>query len=276
MKTIIKFELRRAFINRAYLLALAIGIGICIWHLAALPGVYSAHFQSAGAEFAGMRYPPSLYNSWLGSAAAQTQLNLYFFILPLLVCIPFVGSYHSDRAHGYAVNVITRVKASHYYCAKLLAIFLTAVSIAIIPLIFDMFATALFVPALLPKVTAATFTITPYCMWAEIFYQTPLLYFAMYFVLIIAPTSGLLALLGAAISYYAGHSVFCLLAPFAVCAFSAYFLAVSGPVVYAPSSFMQPAQMIPTDGFAVLATLGILVIGLGLLFFFKIRKDELI
>jgi len=280
MKAILRFELRRAFVNRAYFLALGVGIGICLWHIifGVIPrfNEYSFFYEQAIAS-SGATYPISLFNTWValgGGQVGSLVRNLYFFILPLLICIPFVGSYYSDRAHGYAINVVTRVKASHYYCAKLLTIFLTAASIAVIPLIFSLLATALFIPAVIPELTSSQFVIRGSAMWSDIFYKAPLLYCAMYLVLI-AVFSGLIALLGAVIAHYVGNVVFCLLAPFVVYTFSAFLLGALRLSQYSFSSFLRPEQPLPAEGLAVFLTFAILVAGFGAFFYFKIRKDEL-
>ena len=280
MKNIIKIELRRAFINRAFFVALAIGMGISLWHVifdvipgsAILPKLLEKILSSPEGG-----YPHSLYNKWLGANLTPNStiaVNLYFFILPLLVCIPYVGSFHSDRKGGYAAHVMTRVKGSHYYLAKLLAIFLSAASVAVIPLLFNFIATAMFFPAIIPENTTFTFPISHLNMWAEMYYSTPLLYTMLFFVLI-AITSGLLALFGAAISYFVDYVVFSLLTPFALCSFSSLVLGPFGVRQFTPTIFMRPDQPMNIEPLTIMTALAVIIIALTAVFFFKLKKDEL-
>ena len=275
----IKIELKRAFANRAYLLALCIGLGIVIWHfftvVIPLAENYDAYYQQI-LSMPESLYPHSVYNRWFGVHSlpgSSDGANLFFFILPLLICIPYVGSYYSDRTSGYAANVVVRAKSSKYYTAKLLAIFLSAASIAVIPLVFSLFTTALFFPPIVPEATTFGYPITIRNYWADIFYSAPALYFALYLTLI-AVTAGLLALLGAVIAHYVGHVLFCLVTPFAVCTFYAYLLGAFNLNYYAPTTFMQPSQPGNAELIWVLLTLFVLAVGLGTFFFLKLRKAE--
>jgi len=279
MKAMIKIELKRAFANRAYLLALCIGLGIVIWHLfievIPLSKDFDMYYQQILTTPENV-YPSTVFRDWFGSSMHHYSIvgaNLFFFILPLLICIPYVGSYYSDRTSGFAANVAVRTKSSTYYSAKILAIFLSAASIAVIPLVFSLFAASLFIPSIVPEVTTFTYPITVADYWADIFYSVPALYFALYFTLI-AVTAGLLALLGAAIAHFVGHVLFSLVTPFAVCTFYAYLLGAFNLNYYAPTTFMQPSQPGDADLIWVLFTVAVLAIGLGAFFFLKLRKAE--
>ena len=283
MKAIFKSELKRAFINRAFLLSLLVGIGICICHIifVVIPfaDAFDARHLNALAS-PGSRYPGSLYGIWIGGntgglPGASVYVNLYFFILPLLVCIPFVGSYFSDRTGGYAAQQITRVGASKYYTSKLLAIFLSGASVVVLPLMLNFFVTAAFVPAILPVLSISQFLGTS-SMWGVIFYQTPLVYYLMYLGLI-ALFSGLFAALGAASSYFVKHQAFSLVIPFAVVAFLSFFFRAMGGfwIRYDPVYFLRPDQPVHQDGISIVVALVVLVVGLFVFFLFKIRKDEI-
>jgi len=275
----IKIELKRAFANRAYLLALCIGLGIVIWHLfievIPLSKDYDMYYQQI-LTMTDNVYPSTVFRDWFGSSMHHYSIvgsNLFFFILPLLICIPYVGSYYSDRSSGYAANVVVRTKSSKYYTAKLLAIFLSAASIAVIPLVFSLFVASLFIPAIVPEVTTFSYPIVVKNFWADIFYNAPALYFALYFTLI-AVTTGLLALLGAVIAHFVGHVLFSLLTPFAVCTFYSYLLGAFSLSHYSPTAFMRPTQPLAPDLAWVLFTVAVLAIGQGIFFFLKLRKAE--
>ena len=277
MKAIIIFELKRAFVNRAYLLALLVGLGICASHIifAVLPAAENFHNMYAN-NIEIPSDPYTIYTVWLLGPRTITQSNLYFFIFPLLISIPFVGSYFTDRNSGYAANVVTRAGAFRYYPAKLMAIFFSAASIAVIPLVIDLFVTALFIPAPMPSFSSGYFTIGPSDLWVSVFYQAPLLYHAMFFALI-AGFAGLMGLLGAAFSYVVKHAAFTILAPFAAYAFSSFFFESLGGawIRYSPEMFIRSDQIVDVDVVALTVAFSVLMIALCTFFFVKIRKDEI-
>ena len=57
--------------------------------------------QEYGIEKAGLYYPRSLYNSFIGLDYAYLPSTILYTIFPLLVTLPHAISYYRDKKNGY-------------------------------------------------------------------------------------------------------------------------------------------------------------------------------
>jgi hypothetical protein len=243
MSAVIRFELKRAFANRLFVLALSIGFIIVFAHIVwAIPQSIQSQ-EMFDVLIAKGGYPNSLFNHWIGGRGDILQATLYFFLLPLLVCIPFADTLFTDRRGGYIRSIVTRVSQRRYYVAKAISVFLTAAAVAVVPLILDLILTALLFPAIIPTPTASTFPIFEFSMWSDLYYSVPFLYIAFYLVLI-ALFSGLLATVALVFSYLVANRFLVLLAPFILCVFVDFLLNSLGGwwFQFSPISFLRPDQ----------------------------------
>jgi hypothetical protein len=220
-------------------------------------------------------YPYSLFNTWLGGRGDILETTLYFTLLPLFICIPFAETLFSDRKGGYAKNIVTRIPLRDYYCAKAVAIFLTAATVATVPLIIDLFLTALFVPAVIPLAVAGTFPIFENSMWSALYYSHPFAYTACY-LLLIGIFSGLLANLALFFTYLVANRFLVALAPFIVCIFADFVLGSLGGLLFqfSPILFLRPDQPALASFGIILTEAVILVVGLAILLIARIKHDE--
>lgn len=278
MLNVIRFELRRAFVNRLFVLALSIGCLIALAHI-----VFWVIPQSIQSQvtwdmlLAKGGYPSSLFNCWLGGRGDILQATLYFFLLPLLVCIPFADSLFSDRRGGYARSIVTRVPQRHYYAAKTVSVFLAAAAVAVVPLILDLLVTALFFPAIIPIPAAGTFPIFEYSMWSDLYYASPFLYIACYLALI-ALFSGLIATAALVFGYLAANRFLVLLAPFTLCVFADFMLGSLGGwwFQFSPLNFLRPDQPGAASFPIVAAEFIVLAVAFGSFLIVRARRDETI
>jgi hypothetical protein len=275
VSAVIKFELRRAFANRLFVLALSIGVLIVLSHIiGAIPQSIQAQ-EMFDLIIAKGGYPESLFNHWIGGRGDILQATLYFFILPLLVCIPFADTLFTDRRDGYARNVVTRVPQRHYYVAKTLSVFLAAAVVAVIPLILDLFLTAMLFPAVIPVPAAGTFPIFEFSMWSDLYYSAHFLYIVCYLALI-ALFSGLIATIALVFTYLVTNRFLVLLAPFILCVFADFMLNSLGGwwFQFSPISFLRPDQP-GAASFLVIAAEFIVLAALIMAFIaVRARRDE--
>ena len=170
----VAIELRRAFSNRAFVAALAIGVVLAVAQLITVVVPYGMSdewaFWRVGSKG---YYPNSLFNSWMGSTPYSLWSVLYFFILPLTVCLPYADSLYADMKSGYAANVVIRGGARRYFLAKTLAVFLSAGVVGVFPQLLNLLGSALFVPVFSPEVSAGTFFVHSSTMLADLFYSSP-------------------------------------------------------------------------------------------------------
>ncbi|MCB7039067.1 hypothetical protein [Eggerthella sinensis] len=250
----IAVELRRAFANKLFAAALAIGLALALAQLVTVVVPYGL-----GSEWAFWRagskgyYPNSIFNSWMGATSYSIWSVLYFFVLPLVACLPYADTLYSDVRSGYAANVVVRGGASRYFSAKALAVFLTAGTVGVAPQLLNLLGTALLVPALQPEPTAGTFFVSSGAMLADLFYSSPWLYTAFFMALCFA-VCGLVACSCLVFSYLVANRFMVLVAPFLVCAIA--FFALGGLAGYSPINLLNPAQVYSVQLPIALAILG--------------------
>jgi hypothetical protein len=273
MPSILRFELKRAFCNRLYALALIIPLLIVVSHI--VFHVMPVSLDESDLLIAKGGYPYSLFNTWLGGRGDILQTTLYFTLLPLFVCIPFADTLFSDRKGGYTKNIVTRVPLRDYYCAKAVAIFLTAATVATLPLIIDILLTALFVPAVIPLTVAGTFPIFESSMWSALYYSHPFAYLSCY-LLLISIFSGLLANLALFFTYLVDNRFLVALAPFIVCIFADFMLNVLGGQLFrfSPILFLRPDQPAMASFGIILAEAVALAIALSVFLIVRTKRDE--
>lgn len=268
----IAVELRRAFKNKLFIAALVIGIVLAIAQLVTVVVPYGL-----GDEWAFWRtgskgsYPHSLFNSWMGATPFSLWSVLYFFVLPLTACLPYADSLYTDVRSGYAANVVTRGGAARYFRAKVIAVFLTAGAVGVVPQLVNLLGTALLVPVLQPEPTAGTFFVAPSAMLADLFYSSPWLYTILFMVLCFV-VCGLVACSCLVFSYLVANRFMVLVAPFLVCAIA--FFALGGLAGYSPINLLNPAQVDIVELTVVLVVYGALALVEAAFIVWKCRRFE--
>jgi hypothetical protein len=258
-----------------FVLALSIGCLVVLSHIIwAIPQAAQAS-EMFDVLISKGGYPDSLFNHWIGYQGYVLQATLYFFVLPLLVCIPFADSLFTDRKNGYARSIVTRVSQRHYYIAKTVSVFLAAAVVAVVPLVLDLLLTALLFPAVVPLPAAGTFPIFEFSMWSDLYYSAPFLYTACYLMLI-ALFSGLIATVALMFSYLVANRFLVLLAPFILCVFADFLLNSLGGLwfQFSPLSFLRPDQ--PGAASFPIAAVEFIVLAIlvGAFLAMRIKRDE--
>ncbi len=276
MSSIIKFELHRAFHNRMFVIALTIGCVITLAHVF-ITTVPEFLGQSEARELYGSKnaYPLSLFNSWIGGGSSDLEINLYFLLLPLLICIPHADTFFSDRSSSYLRNIALRSELKGYFAAKIISIFLSAGCVAVIPLVLNLAVVAMIVPAFQPIPATGMFTISELSMMDTLFYQEPFIYLLLFLTLIFM-LSGLLSLLVIPFSYIIANKTLVMLSPFALCAFLDFLLILGSfeLATFSPLRILRPDQPIPLDPLAVTAEFVILLAAILCFSVYRAHKDE--
>lgn len=276
MKSIVAFELLRAFRNKMFVIALAIGCVITLAHvfITVLPELLG---QNEVRELYGAKggYPLSLFYSWIGGVGGTLEINLYFLLLPLLICIPHADTFLGDRNSSYLRNIAQRSEMKKYYAAKIISIFLSAACVAVIPLILNLIIVAMLIPAYQPIPAAGMFAISELSMLDTLFYQEPFAYLCLFLTLIFM-FSGLLSLLVIPFSYLISNRVLVMLSPFALCAFLDFLLCLGQPdlATFSPLRILRPDQIIPLDPFSVTTEFVILLAAILCFSVYRAHKDE--
>lgn len=246
----VREELRRAFFNRSYLVAQGIACTVSLLQVAfvVIPdlGNQSMYLSDTG-------FPLSVYNRWIGGCGLSVFPGLFFFLIPLLVCVPFSGSFYYDDKTGFSIQVASRSSSMKYCLSKAFACFLAGATVAVLPLALNFYVTCLFYPLVPPDPSSHMSVIFAYSMLSDLFYSNVNGYIAFYFVLI-GVTSGLLACVPLVLSNVFSNGILTTCSSFFLCVIANYLFGKTGDYLHlTPISFMRPDQPLWGLDFANLA-----------------------
>lgn len=205
----IKLELYRAFHNMGYIIALAAACAIALAHIIIRVLPESGNFEL----YSNMEYPPSVFNQCLMLDVAGNFGYLFYFGVILLASLPSSISYFQDLRGGYIKNICTRMDKRGYLIGKYTAVFVSAGSVCVIPLVLNLLLTCMFIPALLPQKGTAMFSLFSGCMLADVFYTHPFLYLGIYLLIDFIMT-GLFACFALTVSKFMFNQYLVLFTPF--------------------------------------------------------------
>lgn len=254
----IKTECRRAFGGRLLAAALVAGLALTLAHLITVAVPYGTsdvwEVWRSGAKGA---YPFSVYNTWMGGENSSAFTTLYYFLLPLLACVPFADSLYTDLTSGYAAQMISRTGRGTYCTAKVLAVALSAGTVVLVPLVVNFLGTLLFVPLLPPEAAAGIFFVGPSAAFADVFYEAPLAYCGL-FALLTFCVAGIIACLCVALAPVMPNRFLVLVTPFLLCTATSFVLAGSGLAGYAPTEVLMPAPRFDVQPAVVAVAYGLI------------------
>lgn len=241
----LKVEFIRAFRNGRLAACLTFGLIIAIIHVVFCV-IPEAAEQEMYLGFAG--YPLSVFNRWLGGWGASIFPVLYFTVLPLLVCIPHSDSLYVDERNGYAAQMALRCGRCCYVIAKWLSCFLVGVVVSLLPLVFDFYLTAMFLPLVPPDVSSGMYSIFAYSMLGDLFYSDVYAYLGI-FALIVGSCSGLIACLPLVFTRLLPNRALVACSSFLVCMILYFLFGSSETAWLSPMTFMRPDQ--PVWGYSL-------------------------
>ncbi len=200
---IFKIELKRAFISKRFLIALAIGVILSI--LESVTAI-SKHFTDLKYEamydlYTKMAFTQdnSLY-SWICGNMYNVQQYIYFIILPFIAVLPHGASLFQDRKNGFYKIVVPKCGKKKYFMAKFVSVFLSGGAAFVLPLIFNLMTTMMFVPTVLPEVTTSIYAVWTRTMLGDLFFSNPAIYITTFLITDFI-AAGLFATLAIPISY---------------------------------------------------------------------------
>lgn len=158
MRKLLKVELKKAFSNSWFIIALLIGMAlVCINAYQVAVAYYG---ENGVADYirsclSNKIIPKdgldgtTLYNSWLG-ATMDTSAVVFFYLVPLLAILPCGWNTAEEINGGYLKIVVPRIGRKKFYFTKLLAAFISGGTAIAIPLFSSLCVTAAIVPAITP------------------------------------------------------------------------------------------------------------------------------
>lgn len=208
MRRAIKFEISRAFYNKNMLLALIMGFILACTHFIIEVLPKSAHILVSP-------FPWTIYGDSMVFDGISMFSHIYNLGIILFASIPFVASYYNDIQTGFIKNICLRMKKRDYLLAKYIAVFISAGTAGIAPAVINMMLTMTVLPALTPQGAAGIFPIFGHDFMSEIYYQAPMLYVCLYF-LIGFMFSGVLGCMALIFAKILNHKYMVFFSPFMV------------------------------------------------------------
>ncbi|WP_251230852.1 hypothetical protein [Adlercreutzia aquisgranensis] len=268
---VLALESRRAFSSGRFLATMIIGVIFVVCHIV-LFVVPEATEQAMYILQWG--YPLSVYNRWLGGWFGTVFPTIFFFFLPLLVCVPYSDTLYLDKKTGWANQVTIRSSRAAYYGAKVLIVFSMGVIVACVPLVLDFYLTCMFLPLVQPSVASGLFPIFNESLWHDLYYADPLVYNLRYMALI-ATTCGLLACLPLALSKMLSNRPLLVCSSFFICVILNYLFGRNYTAGFSPMSFMRPDQPFMYTSFSdICVTLLLLALAVGMGIAWVWRSDD--
>lgn len=273
VRGIVGYELRRSFRGRAFRVSLAISLGISFAQLASVSLQYGLSDTWEAWRTGAYGTPPGVWCSWMGATSYSTWSAVFYFLLPLLACIPHAWTLCSDLGGGLAGNLLSRSDVRAYLAAKAISSCATASVVVVVPQLANLFGAMLLVPLIDPDPLAGIYPIGPMSALPDLFYGCPLAYVVVY-LLIGALVMSALVLASLVVVFYTRRRFVALVLPLALNVALGLLLYGLGLARYTPTDVINPAQpWVGTDLWVVAAVL--LAAGLALFAFFKRQADHL-
>lgn len=277
MKKVIQVEMRRAFESRTTKAALIIGMLISIFHIFHNFGPLIESMKHLEYFLnRGVTYPIQVFDEWICGNTYNLEGFLYFMILPIIAVLPYGDSYYNDLNSGFLINIYARCKRSDYLVAKYIAVFVSAGTVFVIPLILNMAAASTLLPSLRPQNIAGTFINTS-VIWYTIYENHPYIYVLLYLVIDFI-FAGLIACLALTISFYTEKRLIVLISPFIIYVFIYSLCGMAGDpklMGYSPTYFLFAGYGSASEGIFILFGLFFFLTG-GIWFFLKGKKTDIL
>lgn len=119
----------------------------------------------------------TLFTSWIGADHISPAASLFYLLLPLIAALGYGWSYCSECKSGYIKNVTTRTSKTNYFLSKYIAVFLAGGMVVTVPILLNIMAVAVFIPAIQPDVFYDVYYAAhPWSTLTPLFYAHPVVY----------------------------------------------------------------------------------------------------
>lgn len=174
MKNCIRAEMYKAFHNRLFFVALAIGMTMTIADV--VQNFIDVQSFPGAALSPGGYEGISLFVNWIGLNGYTLGNKMLLYTWPLLAALPFGWSLFSENKSRYSNQIIVRVDRNKYLLAKAIANFIAGGSVIFVTVSVDLLLNAMVCPACVPNVMLHITPITSGYFLSELFYTKPWLF----------------------------------------------------------------------------------------------------
>ncbi len=284
MKNMLKIEFKKLFKSKLFWVTLIIGCIIVALHTV---WVYNriylinngmledilSHDEYAQKPW----FETGILQGWLGTDFFSAYNAMFYLIFPLIAAMPYGLSLFREWNMGYAAHIVTRGKRSSYFAAKYIVTFISGGMVVTIPLVLSFIAAACYIPVI-PIDILAMKGIGNADMWADLYYEAPVLY-ALVFTVLNFIHGGIFASITVIISFWCTNGFLAMIFPLMINIFLTMGVAniYDRAYHYIPGSFINPAQKISygREDIAILMTILLFVASVVLYALNCIKKDEL-
>lgn len=254
-----KIFLNICFRGLGFWIAIIIGLFLCISQYVNESLAVVGYLDAYQKVWPSMLVPHSVFTKWIGGELFSFEYFAFFMIIPLLANLPCGNGVAVDVKSRYIVNIISRENRRTYYAARMLSAFLSGGIVVVFPLTINLLLNAVTLPSIVPHNAMGAFSIRNGWFLADLFYEKPYVYIAIY-LFIIFVFSGLICATSAVIGIFGISPFLNLLYPFLVNIFLYSFLGEFEITAFTPFYFLNPSQGYKFIPGYVLLEMGIMII----------------
>ncbi len=223
-------------------------------------------------EWPSMLVPHTVFTKWIGAEAYSLQYFAFFLLIPLLATMPAGARISAEKKSGYGRLVLIRANKRTYFGSKLLVSFILGGMVTVIPLLLNLYLTAMTLPSIIPNNAAGSFAINNKSFLVALFYSRPYLYIFIFLIFIFV-FSGLTAMAACSLGIWGINSFLNTVYPFLT---GVTLYAVLGELhmySWIPFFFLNPAQLEPLSIGPIAVEMSIMVL-IAAYPFFKGKKID--
>lgn len=181
MRALVSVELNKAFKNPWFYIAALIGCSLAIVSACmSIQSHYGGGLSGREDEWLGTG-ASGAFASWILVGTGDLFVSgAFFYILPLLVLIPYCWSLQTEVISGALTHEYTSRTRRDVLAARYIAVFLSSGATVVIPLLINLATLMCFLPASIPEVSSNIYMgMREEEIWTRLFYTWPALYVAV-------------------------------------------------------------------------------------------------
>ena len=270
LRILLRIEFKRAFKSKAFYICLAIGIALAagsfinkaVPHMDVLKG-----FTGNAAS-----YPFSVYNSWMGNFVGYEPFaTAYLYVCMLYSALPYCGFFVRDNKNQYILQYYSRMSKNKVHAAKFITTFVIGGMLVSLPVLINLIATMMFIPAL-PPVENGLFIGTGKSIMSNLFCDHTMIYVLIYIVQFFI-YGGAFSVVSLAVSFTFNNVFLVIVSPFVayygvgvISTLSKNYLGITS---FNPMVYLSPSYLLPNKALIGFILEPLIIIGVSMLIFFR-------
>ncbi len=181
MRALVSVELNKAFKNPWFYIAALIGCSLAVASAyMSIQSQYNGGLSAQEDEWLGTG-ATGAFATWILVGTGDLFVSgVFFYILPLLVLIPYCWSLQTEILSGALAHEYTSHTRRETLAARYIAVFVSSGATAVIPLLVNQVVLMCFVPSSVPEVTSNIYMgMREEEIWTHLYFTWPVLYVAV-------------------------------------------------------------------------------------------------